>query len=300
MSSYVGRFAPSPTGPLHLGSAAAALASYLDARAHGGRWLLRIEDIDTPRTVAGAAQCLEEQLRYLGLEWDGPVIHQSRRLASYQQAFERLDSASRVFGCACSRREIADSLSALRRGILEADSEPVYPGTCRHGIAGGRSPRAWRFLVNDDAVTFEDRWLGPQRQHPASDAGDFVIKRADGLWAYQLAVTVDDGEAGVTHVVRGQDLLGSTGRQVQLQRALKLPTPAYLHIPLALNEDGEKLSKQNGARSITQAGPHGRVAAPCEILEQAAHLLELEPPATRDPRRWLAEATHHWALRFGD
>lgn len=300
MSAYVGRFAPSPTGPLHLGSAAAALASYLDARAHGGRWLLRIEDIDAPRTLAGAAQCLEAQLHYLGLRWDGPVVHQSRRLASYRRAFERLDAASRVFGCACSRREIADSLAILRGDGRGAHNEPVYPGTCRDGIPGGRSPRAWRFRVNESVVDFDDRWLGAQRQRPAIDAGDFVILRADGVWAYQLAVTVDDGEADVTHVVRGQDLLESTGRQVQLQRALGLPTPAYLHIPLAPGKNGEKLSKQNGARSITEADPKGSIADPCEILDQAARLLQLEPPLTRDRQRWLAEATQRWALRFGD
>jgi glutamyl-Q tRNA(Asp) synthetase len=288
VSSYVGRFAPSPTGPLHLGSAAAALASYLDARAHGGRWLLRIEDIDTPRTVAGAAQCLEEQLRYLGLEWDGPVVHQSHRLASYQRAFERLDAASRVFGCACSRREIADSLSALRRGIPEADSEPVYPGTCRQGIAGGRSPRAWRFLVNDDAVTFEDRWLGLQRQHPATDAGDFVIKRADGLWAYQLAVVVDDAQQRISQVVRGEDLADNTARQILLQRALRLPTPGYLHTPLLLGPNGEKLSKQNGAHAVPTYDP-------LRVLNRAARVLGLPEEGGT-----VAEALASWQAQWRD
>lgn len=297
MIDYVGRFAPSPTGPLHLGSAAAALASYLDARAHEGRWLLRIEDVDTPRTVAGAAECILQQLQFLGLQWDGPVIQQSSRGARYQEAFDRLLQTGRVFGCACSRREIADSLAVLAPSSLQRNREPIYPGTCRNGIPGNRAPRAWRFRVDDAEVAFEDRWSGWQCQLPARDTGDFVIRRADGLWAYQLAVTVDDGDAGVTHVVRGEDILASTGRQVQLQRALRLPTPAYLHIPLALAENGEKLSKQNGARSIT-AGEGGSDAAACDVLDQAARLLMLEPPATRDPARWLQEATGRWAQRF--
>lgn len=298
---YVGRFAPSPTGPLHLGSAAAALASYLDARAHGGRWLLRIEDVDTPRTVAGAAALIQEQLRFLGLHWDGPVVRQSRQPARYRQAFDRLAAAGRVFGCACSRREIADSISILDPDALRRNREPIYPGTCRNGIPANRRPRAWRFRVDEGGegvVAFDDRWLGPQRQQPAVDTGDFVIRRADGLWAYQLAVTVDDGDAGVTHVVRGQDILGSTGRQVLLQRALGLPTPVYLHIPLALGANGEKLSKQNGAVSITGVPNASGGANPCELLDQAACVLRMEPPPTRDPQRWLAEATRQWARQF--
>ena len=300
-SSYVGRFAPSPTGPLHAGSAAAALASYLDARAHEGRWLLRIEDVDTPRTVPGAARVIQEQLRFLGLQWDGPVVFQSARTNRYRLAFDRLAATGKVFGCACSRREIADALAVRAPQALQRNLEPVYPGTCRNGIPGGRAPRAWRFRVCDEAVTevvmFDDRWLGPQRQVPAEDAGDFIILRADGLWAYQLAVTVDDGEAGVTHVVRGQDILSSTGRQVLLQRALGLPTPSYLHIPLVMGANGEKLSKQNGAGSITgddaRTPPH-----PCDVLNQAARLLQIEPPASRDKTRWLEKATHRWADRF--
>lgn len=295
---YVGRFAPSPTGPLHAGSAAAALASYLDAKANGGRWLLRIEDIDTPRTVAGAADCIQAQLRYLGMQWDGPVVFQSSRHARYQAAFDQLVRAGRVFGCACSRREIADSLAVLQSQATRRHQEVIYPGTCRHGITGNRTPRAWRFRVNDEPVEFADRWLGPQQQSPAEDAGDFVIRRADGLWAYQLAVTVDDGDAGVTHVVRGQDILSSTGRQVQLQRALGLPAPRYLHIPLALGRSGEKLSKQNGAETITGEDPRGKTPLPCEVLDRAAQLLQMEAPATRDARRWLQEAAMAWGRRF--
>jgi len=295
---YVGRFAPSPTGPLHLGSAAAALASYLDARAHDGRWLLRIEDLDTPRAVAGAAEFIQEQLRFLGMNWQEPVMFQSRRSSRYQQAFDHLAAAGRVFGCACSRREIADSLPAPADGPGLRHRDPIYPGTCRFGIPGGRPPRSWRIRVEDGPVAFEDRWLGPQHQEPAMDTGDFVIRRADGLWAYQLAVTVDDGDSGVTHVVRGQDILGSTGRQIQLQRALDLPTPTYLHIPLALGTDGEKLSKQNGAASITGAQPSHSSRRPCDLLDQAAALLQMQPPATRDPESWLSQAARQWALRF--
>jgi glutamyl-Q tRNA(Asp) synthetase len=291
---YVGRFAPSPTGPLHAGSAAAALASYLDARAHEGRWLLRIEDVDTPRTVAGAADLIQEQLRFLGLHWDGPVTFQSQRFDRYQQAFDRLAAAGKIFGCACSRREIADSLASLGGDLTQRHRGLIYPGTCRAGIPNGRAPRAWRFRVGDEVVAFDDRWLGPQQQAPARDVGDFVVRRADGLWAYQLAVIVDDGEAGITHVVRGQDILASTGRQVLLQRALGLPTPSYLHVPLALGADGEKLSKQNGARSVT-----GDRRSACAVLDEAARLLAIEPPARRDKEGWLAEATRSWAARSG-
>ena len=294
MNRYIGRFAPSPTGPLHAGSAAAALASYLDARAHDGLWLLRIEDVDTPRTVRGAAELIQEQLRFLGLRWDGPVVFQSLRVDRYQRTFDRLAAAGMVYGCACSRREIADSLAVLRPQALQRNREMVYPGTCRDGIPGGRAPRAWRFRVGDEVVAFDDRWLGPQRQVPAQDAGDFVIRRADGLWAYQLAVTVDDGEAGITHVVRGQDILASTGRQVLIQRALGLPMPSYLHIPLVMASDGEKLSKQNGARSVTGDG-----RPPCDALDEAARMLGIAPPERRDAEGWLAEATSRWAERFG-
>ncbi|HZH06779.1 MAG TPA: tRNA glutamyl-Q(34) synthetase GluQRS [Lautropia sp.] len=298
MSGYVGRFAPSPTGPLHAGSAAAALAGYLDARAHGGRWILRIEDVDSPRNVAGAADLIQEQLRFLGLEWDGPVVFQSARFHRYEEAFQQLAVAGHLFGCACSRREIADSLT-LRAGPTPANRTPIYPGTCRNGISRNRLPRAWRFRVGETSVTFQDRWLGPQRQHPASEIGDFVVKRADGLWAYQLAVVVDDADACVTHVVRGRDILESTGRQILLQRALHYATPGYLHLPLAVGADGEKLSKQNGARSITKVDTAGSPPAACDLLDQAARLLQMQPPATRDRAGWLAEATRQWALRFG-
>ncbi len=288
---YVGRFAPSPTGPLHAGSVATALASWLDARAAGGVWRVRLEDVDRPRTVAGAAERIIRQLDFLGLVADGPVARQSDREDRYQAAFDRLSAAGKVYGCACTRREIADSISAIDPQALARHREPVYPGTCRIGIRDGRPARAWRFRVDDGIVAFDDRWLGPQQQQPARDAGDFVVRRADGLWAYQLAVVVDDAEAGVTDVVRGQDLLTSTGRQIRLQQALGLETPTYLHLPLAAGRDGDKLSKQNGALPIDDSG----ATAPCVILDTALQLFGIEPPPTRDPARWLSDATDRWA-----
>lgn len=245
MSNYTGRFAPSPTGPLHMGSLVAAMASYLDARAHDGRWLVRIEDIDEARSVPGAADAIIATLAAFGMHSDGEIVRQSRRKALYQSAFERL--GEHVYACGCTRREIADS----RIGIA-SDGAAVYPGTCRLGLADGRAARAFRLRVPDDAsghIQFEDRWLGVIEQHLATQAGDFVLKRADGFWAYQLAVVVDDADQGVTDVVRGADLLDSTPRQIYLQRLLGFSTPRYLHVPVVTNDAGEKLSKQTGARA---------------------------------------------------
>ena len=261
---YVGRFAPSPTGPLHQGSLVAALASYLDARAHGGRWLLRIEDIDAPREVPGAAQSILDTLSACGLRADGPVLWQSRRDALYQAAFESLAARGAVYPCACTRREVADSL--LHQRERAHGRELVYPGTCRHGLAPGRAPRAWRVRVPEEVIAFDDVLQGPQHQDLASEAGDFVIKRADGPWAYQLAVVVDDGASGITHVVRGTDLLDSTPRQVLLQRLLGLSTPVYAHVDVVTNAQGEKLSKQTGAAGV---GPEEASAA----LARAAEFL---------------------------
>ncbi len=246
MKPYVGRFAPSPTGPLHKGSLVAALACYLDAKLHGGRWLVRIEDVDEARAIAGAAQSILACLQTFGMQWDGSVLWQSRRTARYEAAFARL--AGHVYPCACSRREIADSRTG--RG---ADGAPLYPGTCRNGLAPGRQARALRLRVpdGDDAViAFDDRWMGPVQQDLRTEVGDFVLKRADGFWAYQLAVVVDDAEQGVTHVVRGADLLDSTARQIYLQRLLGYPSPQYLHVPVVVNANGEKLSKQTGATPL--------------------------------------------------
>lgn len=251
MTHYVGRFAPSPSGPLHKGSLVAALASYLDARAHGGKWLVRIEDVDEARTIPGAAEGILQTLIAFGMQWDGEVVWQSRRKHLYQAAFERL--GSHAYPCGCTRREIADS----RIGI-GSDGAAVYPGTCRHGLAPGKTPRAFRLRVPDDVsecISFEDRWMGQVTQHLATEVGDFVLKRADGFWAYQLAVVVDDAAQGVTDVVRGADLLDSTPRQIYLQRLLGVPTPRYLHVPVVTNDHGEKLSKQTGALALDSARP---------------------------------------------
>lgn len=239
---YVGRFAPSPTGPLHFGSLVAALASWLDARAAGGRWLVRIEDLDAPRTQPGAAAHILETLQALGLRWDGEVTYQSRRTALYDHALRALERDT--YWCGCSRREVADSSLGLA-----ADGAQIYPGTCRAGIARGKRPRALRLRTTSEPTRFIDRVQGPQEQVLARDIGDFVLCRPDA-YTYQLAVVVDDAEQGVTDVVRGADLLDSTARQIYLQGLLDLPTPRYLHIPAAVNAAGEKLSKQTGAAPV--------------------------------------------------
>ena len=264
-ASYVGRFAPSPSGPLHFGSMVAALGSYLDARHHRGRWLLRIEDVDRPRVVAGAESAILRTLEAFGLEWDGPVVRQRERVAAYEQALAQLQAAGKVFGCACTRREIADS-------VLARDGSHRYPGTCRNGLPPGRTARAWRFRTSPGEVCFEDLAQGRLCEDVDADVGDFVLLRADGLFAYQLAVVVDDGEAGVTHVVRGADLIDSTCRQILLQRALGLRTPRYLHLPVVVNSAGEKLSKQTLARAVDELAPQ-------TVLFEALVFLGQQPPA---------------------
>ncbi|SEA55177.1 tRNA glutamyl-Q(34) synthetase GluQRS [Paraburkholderia sartisoli] len=251
--AYRGRFAPSPTGPLHFGSLVSALASWLDARAHGGAWLVRIEDVDAPRTVPGAAQDILATLARFGMHADEPPVWQSGRLERYQQVFAQLDHDGFVYPCGCTRREIADSLlhAHARHTTL------AYPGTCRGGLHG-KPARAWRLRVPDgDAaiITFNDVWQGLQTQNLATEIGDFVLKRADGQWAYQLAVVADDADAGITHVVRGADLLDSTARQIYLQRCMGISTPSYLHVPVVTNELGEKLSKQTGAIALDADNP---------------------------------------------
>jgi len=230
-SRYRGRFAPSPTGPLHFGSLVAALGSYLDAKAHGGEWLVRIEDIDTPRVVPGAADHILRTLERFGLHWDGPVLYQSSRIEAYESALDDLRRRGLVFPCSCSRKDIGDR----------------YPGTCRAGQRGRCDALSWRLRVSGEQVEFEDRRLGLQRQNVEDYIGDFVLKRTDGLFAYQMAVVVDDAAQGITDVVRGEDLLDSTARQILLQRALGFPRPRYLHLPVVLNKLGQKLSKQTGA-----------------------------------------------------
>jgi glutamyl-Q tRNA(Asp) synthetase len=287
---YVGRFAPSPTGPLHAGSIVAALASWLDARAHRGVWLLRIEDIDPPREQPGATASILETLRRLGLHWDGEPIHQSSRGERYAAALDDLVARGLAYPCGCTRREIADSQRSAGLA-LSRHGELPYPGTCRAGLAPGRAARAWRLRVPEGEVAFVDRRLGPQVQDVAAEVGDFVLRRADGYWAYQLAVVVDDAAQGVTDVVRGADLLGSTARQIVLARALGVPSPRWLHVPVVVGDDGAKLSKQNGATPVDASRP---IAA----LSAALRHLDIEPPARDDLEAWLADATARWAERW--
>jgi glutamyl-Q tRNA(Asp) synthetase len=286
MAAWAGRFAPSPTGPLHAGSLVAALASWLDARALGGRWLVRIEDVDTPRCVPGAAEIILQQLADLGLVADEPPVWQSHRGPAYQQALDSLVAQGAAYPCACSRKDIEAALAAQGRP-RQRHCELLYPGTCRQGL-GGRPLRAWRFLASAQPVLWHDRRLGAQQQNVQVEVGDFVLKRADGLWAYQLAVVVDDGAQGITHVVRGEDLADNTARQILLQRALALPTPQYLHTPLLLGPNGEKLSKRNGAGALDTSDP---LAA----LNAAARTLGLPPQ--QGP---VADALAAWVAAWRD
>jgi glutamyl-Q tRNA(Asp) synthetase len=291
---YIGRFAPSPTGPLHAGSLVAALASWLDARAHNGQWLVRIEDVDTPRCIAGADQTILHQLASCGLVPDAPVMWQSQRSDAYQAALDALIAKDWAYPCGCSRKEIEDA-QALMGHTRERHTAAVYPGTCRDGL-NGKTARAWRLNVQrviDDLklatpLTWQDRLLGPQQQDVAKDVGDFVLRRADGLWAYQLAVVIDDAAQGITHIVRGADLTDNTARQIVLQHALGLPTPSYMHTPLVLGENGEKLSKQNGATAFD-------VSQPMLALQTAAQALGLHKPNDdASIAQALAEWTKAW------
>ena len=376
VGAYIGRFAPSPTGPLHAGSLVAALASWLDARAHHGRWLVRIEDVDTPRCVPGAAQTILQQLTACGLVPDETPVYQSQRSALYQQALNQLIARGLAYPCGCTRQDIARALAAAGQP-RERHGELVYPGTCRQGLQG-RTARAWRFLTEvsrqnrapahtewaqqaiksvansheatadaEAEVMWQDRLLGPQTQNVGREVGDFVLKRADGFWAYQLAVVVDDAAQGVTDIVRGQDLADNTARQILLQRALgacrawdvesenwpqrgqflpdlqshsqpmgqktgekwtaaadlqptppksdrlpSLPLPRYLHTPLVLGPNGEKLSKQNGARPLDTGHP-------LAVLQQAGEALGLESAINAStPADWLQQAVPRWASRY--
>lgn len=300
MSIYRGRFAPSPTGPLHFGSLVAAVGSYLDAKHHQGKWLVRIEDLDTPRTIMGAADEILGTLEAYGLYWDDDagraapanlsgiarptVLYQSQRTAAYEEAFHKLQAIGAVYPCCCTRKEIADS-------ALHGIDGQIYPGTCRNGIPAGREGRAWRVRTDIQqpvrpelveghtgfdklrgVVVFNDALQGRIAQNLESEIGDFVVKRADGLFAYQLAVVVDDAAQGITHVVRGADLLYSTPRQIYLQRLLGLPTPAYMHLPVAVNAQGEKLSKQTLARPVEKSSA-------VSTLFDALVFLRQDPPA---------------------
>ncbi len=289
---YTGRFAPSPTGPLHAGSLVAALASWLDARAHHGIWLVRIEDVDSPRCRPGAAEQILAQLDALGLRPDAPPLWQSRRGTAYQAALDRLLAQGQAYPCGCSRQDIAQALAATGQAA-QRFGERVYPGTCRQGLRG-RPARALRLRSDvggrDSQITWADRRLGPQRQDVSREVGDFVLRRADGLWAYQLAVVVDDAAQGVTDVVRGVDLCDNTARQIYLQGLLGLPRPRYLHTPLVLGSDGHKLSKQNGAQA---ADTRDALAA----LAGAGRALGLPALPDRQPADWLAAAVRVWPWR---
>ncbi|OOG36987.1 tRNA glutamyl-Q(34) synthetase GluQRS [Polaromonas sp. A23] len=311
-AQYTGRFAPSPTGPLHAGSLVAALASWLDARAHQGRWLVRIEDVDTPRCVPGVDTVILQQLAACGLLPDEPPLYQSQRSTHYQTALDQLVAAHLAYPCACTRQDIERALAG-RGQARPRHGELVYPGTCRNGLQG-RAPRAWRLLtgnseqnmplalisrapiapdlIANNITHWTDRRLGPQQQNVEEAVGDFVLKRADGLWAYQLAVVVDDAAQGITDVVRGEDLADNTARQILLQGALGLPLPRYMHTPLVLGANGEKLSKQNGATALD-------TSQPLQALEQAGQVLRLPAglPA-RTPADWLQQAVPLWAGRL--
>ena len=236
-----GRFAPSPTGPLHLGSLVAAVGSWLFARREGGRWLVRMEDLDTPRVVPGSADEILRALERYGLTWDGDVVYQSQRTSLYDDALATLRAKNLVYDCGCSRADLQRAASA------PVGREAIYPGTCRDGLPPGRLPRAIRFRALDEVIAFDDMVTGHVEENVRTDTGDFVIRRADGVYAYQLAVVVDDAAQGVTQVVRGADLLTSTARQIALQHALSLPTPSYAHLPLVVNAEGAKLGKRDGA-----------------------------------------------------
>jgi glutamyl-Q tRNA(Asp) synthetase len=292
VAGYVGRFAPSPTGALHAGSLVAALASWLDARAHGGRWLLRIEDIDGPRCVPGADHEILRQLSVLGLHADEPPLWQSTRGAAYAQALEALKDCGAAYPCGCTRKDI----EAVLGRVPPRNGELVYPGTCRDGLHG-KPARAWRVRCGTSAaplvIAWRDRRLGAQTQDVTHEVGDFVVRRGDGLWAYQLAVVVDDAAQGVTHVVRGEDLADNTPRQLHLQRLLALPTPSYLHAPLVLGPDGEKLSKQNGALALD-------LGDPLTPLRAAAAVLGLPPLNAESVAQWLESAVPAWAGMMRD
>lgn len=281
---YIGRFAPSPTGPLHFGSLLAATASFLDARAHKGKWLLRMEDLDKPREVAGAADDILRTLTAFSFQWDGEVAYQSQQLQRYQAILEDLQQQQLVYPCGCSRREIANIAKAGSDGL-------IYPGICRDGLQG-KPARSWRLLVPETTISVEDKIQSTVQQHLSRDVGDFILRRADSIFAYQLAVVADDAWQGVTHIVRGADLLESTPRQILLQRYLDYPEPSYAHLPVATDHGGRKLSKQNRAEPV-RIEDNGRVL--CEVLT----LLGLQPPTDlasatlADIWSW---AIQHWQI----
>ena len=282
---YRGRFAPSPTGPLHFGSLVAAVGSFLEARTHAGVWALRIDDLDAARVAADSAGSILRTLARCGLQWDGPVVYQSTRSESYHAALHELRRTQRVYPCACSRREIADS------GIAGVDGF-VYPRTCREGLPAGRAARAWRVDTRGARIDFDDAIQGRLEHDLEHDFGDFVLYRSDSVYAYHLAATLDDAEQGVTHVVRGADLLASTPRQIFLQRLLALPTPRYAHLPVAIDRAGQKLSKQTHAAPIDTMHPAVAVASALRFLGHAPPR-ELEQADVQSLWQW---ALGEWSL----
>ena len=282
---YRGRFAPSPTGPLHFGSLVAAVGSLLEARAHAGAWLVRIDDLDPPRIVRGAADEILRTLEACGMEWEGPIVYQSTRAEAYHRAVHELRHYQKLYACACSRREIADSGIAGIEGY-------VYPGTCREGLPAGRTARAWRVDTRNSTVAFEDAVQGRLEQNLEARVGDFVVYRGDGVYAYQLAAAVDDAEQGISDVVRGADLLDSTARQIFLQRLLGLPTPRYAHLPVVVDARGEKLSKQTRAQPIEARNAVRSLVHALRFLGQPAPA-DLEKSTVRDVWRWAGE---NWRL----
>ncbi|NJD26014.1 MAG: tRNA glutamyl-Q(34) synthetase GluQRS [Betaproteobacteria bacterium] len=285
--AYRGRFAPSPTGPLHFGSLVAAVGSFLDARTQGGAWLVRMEDVDSERNVPGADADILRTLEALGFEWNGPVLYQSRRGEAYAAALERLQAAGLAYGCACSRREVADSASGHA-----VDGGLVYPGTCRDGLPPGRPARAWRLRVPAAEVAFDDRIQGRLAQVLARDVGDFVLRRADGPFAYQLAVAVDDEFQAISDVVRGADLIASTPRQIWLLHCLGYPVPSYAHLPVATNAAGEKLSKQTRAPALVAGQAAADLVAALRFLGQPAP----EALAVASPAEVWAWAFANWSF----
>ena len=280
---YIGRFAPSPTGLLHIGSLLTAVASYADARAHQGKWLVRIEDLDPPREMPGAAADILRTLEAFGFEWDGEVVYQSRRYDLYQDTLDHLKAAELVYPCYCSRK---DWQAAAAQG---ADGF-VYNGRCRRPEDRPHTdkPPAWRIRVNDETIGFDDGIVGHYAQNLARDIGDFVLLRADGFWAYQLAVVADDADQGITHIVRGQDLLVSTPRQIYLQRSLGFATPHYAHLPLLVNKHGQKWSKQTLAPALDENHKE-------QLLRQVLQYLNLPPaPEVSRPQALLSWAIEHW------
>ncbi len=282
MKAYRGRFAPTPSGPLHFGSMVAAVGSYLDAKARGGQWLLRIDDLDPPRVMPGATDAILRCLENFGLHWDGEVVFQSTRGEAYRDALERLREREQVYPCGCSRKDVEEA--ALAAGL----DGPVYPCTCRDGMPPGRGMRSLRVRTDDNPVEFEDRLQGPVRQQLAGEIGDFVLWRTDGIFSYHIACAVDDAGSGITHVVRGADLIASAPRQIYLQRLLGLPTPEYLHLPVAINADGEKLSKQTLAPAVDSGKAAGTLHRILQFLGHAP------PPEAADAD---VETLLSWGIR---